>query len=277
MTMPFVNERFDLLRTDVSRKLKELDTRGSLVQSAGQLVRAEAKHPEDTRVNWLGTSLPQGIRGCVECPLGPMRMARAEMSTSYGRQQGRAVPGEGRVGALAFAMGDRPGMLEDQTGKPVVGPTAVAFDQVLAFLELDREKDVYLTNAVKCQPPNTREPNKGEWCRCSSMWLHRQIMCVNPVVIMVFGNVAFEALMQTKSMLKAEPKDCRGDYTAAKNFDTFGERLLDYPLTPTIKVWWARHYASLARDDKDRVRYAESFLPLREALRKFRSASGTRN
>lgn len=125
-----------------------------------------------------------------------------------------------------------------------------------------------------CMPPGVREPTKKEWCRCSSLWLHRQIRMVMPAVIMVFGSVAFDALMQTRSMPGAEPKDCRNEFTSEKTFDDlYGNRLIDYPLDPRIKVWWTRHYAALARDPRQRVRYTELLAPLKEAIRKFREGT----
>lgn len=274
------NERYEKTVEMVQSALATRRARGTVVEPAGTIgyELGMEDHPEGQRATWL-RDLATGIKGCTECPLGPMRFERlrrepARWMQIQGMRPGQAVPGTGPINATVFALGDRPGRDEDATGEPIVGRTSQVFNQILWYLGLDRDRDVYVTNSVKCMPPDVREPTKTEWCRCSSLWLHRQIRMVMPAVIMVFGNVAFDALMQTRSMPNADPKDCRTEYTSSKTFDDlYGNRLLDYPLDPRIKVWWTRHYAALARDGRLRVRYTEQLEPLKEAIRKFREGT----
>lgn len=256
--------RYQELVDRIGQSLRTLETSGTLQVPAGELVPSAAA-PDSALV----ARIRQEAAACTACALGPMRLARSRTS-SMRRSSGHIVPGEGPVPALVFAVADRPGQAEDESGRPIVGPTAAAFDQVLAFLGLDRKRDVFVTNSVKCMPPGVREPNKTEWCRCSGRFLHRQIRAVQPRLIIAFGGTAFDAVMQSPDKPDADPKHCRGAFSSASNFDEHAHRLLDYPLDDTIKVWWTRHYAAQVHDNRDRVRWTEQLEPLRLTLRQFR-------
>lgn len=269
--------RFDRLRQQVQESLERVRTSGSALRVAplGFDRRDVATEEGLEGGEWKRRmtdelqNVADLVAPCTRCRLGALRQGRG----------GRAVPGEGRVAPLLLAMGDRPGRAEDQTGRPMVGPASRVFGQILGFLGLDRQRDVFIANATKCAPPGTpanpdtpREPTKEEWCICSSLYLHRQILACRPWVILVFGNVAFEALMQTRPMADPTIQDCRSDYTA--DFASFGNRFLEYPHDPRIRVWWARHYAALARSPNTRLSYAEDLEPLRLGIAQARQRLG---
>ena len=91
--------------------------------------------------------LHQDIRGCVACAL------------HQGRTQ--AVPGEGSPNARLMFVGEGPGFNEDIQGRPFIGAAGRFLDQLLERIGLDRDT-VYITNMVKCRPPNNRDPFPGE-------------------------------------------------------------------------------------------------------------------
>lgn len=264
-----MNERYQEIVKQAKTAQKLWQEQGSIVPSAGELDPREENDLTRTDREAELDLLAQKIDRCKRCRLGELRQRRKQETRYTHRRQGKAVPGEGPVNALVFAIGDRPGREEDETGKPIVGRTSAVFEQILDFLGLDRD-DVFVSNVVKCSPPNVREPTKTEWCICTSNFLHRQIKLVRPKLILVFGSVTFDALMQSPDEPQTKAVDCRTEYTSHKTFDSlYGNRLLDYPLDPSIKVWWTRHYAALARDQRERVRYAAAIAPLRRTIHEY--------
>src|SRR5437588_12773900 len=69
----------------------------------------------------------------------------------------KAVPGEGNPHAKILFIGEGPGFHEDKQGRPFVGPAGQFLDELLASIKLKRS-DVFITNVVKCRPPNNRYP-----------------------------------------------------------------------------------------------------------------------
>ncbi len=97
----------------------------------------------------------------------------------------KAVPGEGNPGARILFIGEGPGFHEDKQGRPFVGPAGQFLDELLASIEL-RRADVFITNVVKCRPPNNRDPLPEEIEACDG-YLDRQIAALNPQVIVTLG------------------------------------------------------------------------------------------
>jgi uracil-DNA glycosylase len=97
----------------------------------------------------------------------------------------KAVPGEGNTEARILFIGEGPGFHEDQQGRPFVGPAGQFLDELLASIEL-RRADVFITNVVKCRPPNNRDPLPEEIEACNN-YLDRQIAALNPQVIVTLG------------------------------------------------------------------------------------------
>jgi len=96
-----------------------------------------------------------------------------------------AVPGEGPVDAEIMFIGEGPGFHENEQGRPFVGAAGSYLEELLAKINLKRT-DVFITNVVKCRPPNNRDPLPDELAACSD-YLERQIQGINPKVIVTLG------------------------------------------------------------------------------------------
>ncbi len=96
-----------------------------------------------------------------------------------------AVPGEGPVDAEIMFIGEGPGFHENQQGRPFVGAAGKYLEELLANINLKRE-EVFITNVVKCRPPNNRDPLPDELAACSD-YLERQTQVINPKVIVTLG------------------------------------------------------------------------------------------
>lgn len=97
----------------------------------------------------------------------------------------KAVPGEGNPNARILFIGEGPGFHEDKQGRPFVGPAGQFLDELLESISLKRT-DVFITNVVKCRPPNNRDPLPEEIDACDN-YLDRQIAALNPQVIVTLG------------------------------------------------------------------------------------------
>lgn len=97
----------------------------------------------------------------------------------------RAVPGEGNTDANILFIGEGPGFHEDKQGRPFVGPAGQFLDELLESINLKRA-DVFITNVVKCRPPNNRDPLPEEIDACDN-YLDRQIAAIKPQVIVTLG------------------------------------------------------------------------------------------
>ncbi|MDP6050686.1 MAG: uracil-DNA glycosylase [SAR202 cluster bacterium] len=99
------------------------------------------------------------------------------------------VPGEGSLNADIVFIGEGPGFYEDQQGRPFVGAAGQLLENLLESIGLNRE-DVYITNMVKCRPPNNRDPLPSEIDACRP-YLDRQLEIINPKVIVTLGRYSF--------------------------------------------------------------------------------------
>lgn len=88
-------------------------------------------------------------------------------------------------------VGEAPGKNEDEQGKPFVGRAGKVLDNALGKAELLDK--VYITNIVKCRPPDNRDPTDIEKDECS-YWLKKQIKLLNPKLIVCLGNHAFSGM-----------------------------------------------------------------------------------
>ena len=114
-------------------------------------------------------------------------------------QRNTVVFGDGDGDADLMFVGEGPGYNEDQQGLPFVGPAGQLLNRIIGAIDLRRE-DVYITNVVKCRPPNNRDPQPDETAACRP-FLDRQIELVAPSVIVALGRVAAQQLLQTKDSL----------------------------------------------------------------------------
>ena len=113
---------------------------------------------------------------CTKCPLHKTRT--------------HAVPGEGNPSSRVVLIGEAPGYWEDVQGRPFVGRSGRLLDKTLAEAGLDRTK-VFITNIVKCRPPENRRPSKSELEICS-VYINQQLELISPRVIVPLGNTAGE-------------------------------------------------------------------------------------
>ena len=110
------------------------------------------------------------------------------------------VPGIGSAEAEIMLIGEAPGKKEDELGEPFVGSAGKFLDQMLAAINLKRQ-DIYITNIVKCRPPNNRDPLPEEkeefW-----PWLLAQIKLINPKLIVTLGRHSLSSFIPEPVMSK---------------------------------------------------------------------------
>ena len=111
------------------------------------------------------------------------------------------VPGEGNTEADIMFIGEGPGMNEDREGSPFVGRAGKLLDELLDGIALNRNK-VFITNMVKCRPPNNRDPTRSEIASCSGH-LDSQIHVVDPTVIVTLGRFSFSKFFPGLPISKA--------------------------------------------------------------------------
>ena len=120
---------------------------------------------------------------------------RVRVCTLCRLHEGRthAVPGEGPIRASLFLLGEGPGRHEDDQGRPFVGQAGKVLDAALKKAGLSRD-DVFITNVVKCRPPDNRKPRADEAAACRP-YLVGQIHAVQPKVIVTLGDTALKGLV----------------------------------------------------------------------------------
>ena len=107
-----------------------------------------------------------------------------------------AVPGEGSKHSMVMFVGEAPGEQEDDQGRPFVGAAGKLLTELLEYVGLRRD-EVFITNIVKCRPPNNRPPRKDESAACRN-YLERQLRLLRPRVICPMGNSAIRALLSSE-------------------------------------------------------------------------------
>ncbi len=105
----------------------------------------------------------------------------------------QVVFGEGNPDADIMFVGEGPGSVEDEMGRPFVGKSGQLLTKIIeTTLELKRE-DVYIANIVKCRPPLNRVPSKEEAQKCLP-FLMKQIELVKPKIIITLGATSYQYL-----------------------------------------------------------------------------------
>ncbi len=105
----------------------------------------------------------------------------------------RTVPGVGNPAARLIFVGEGPGAEEDRTGEPFVGAAGELLTKIIDAMGLKRS-DVYITNVVKCRPPENRTPQADEIAACQG-YLLRQLSAIQPKVICALGKPAALSLL----------------------------------------------------------------------------------
>jgi len=119
------------------------------------------------------------VSKCTSCP-----------SLVANRKQ--VVFASGPVSADLMFIGEAPGANEDREGIPFIGASGRLLDELLESIEMNRD-EVYITNVVKCRPPENRDPLAAEIQNCAG-FLRRQIELVAPIVVVTLGNFATRLL-----------------------------------------------------------------------------------
>ena len=107
----------------------------------------------------------------------------------------QVVFGVGDPDAELMFIGEAPGFNEDQQGEPFVGAAGQLLTRLLGEIGMTRE-DVYIANVLKCRPPNNRDPQQDEIDSCKD-YLRRQLVLINPIVVVTLGNFATKLLLRT--------------------------------------------------------------------------------
>ena len=126
------------------------------------------------------------VKNCLKCILSKTRT--------------NAVPGEGPNSANLMFIGEAPGFHEDQEAKPFVGKAGQLLNKLLAEYGIQRSS-VYITNIVKCRPPNNRNPDPEEINNCQP-YLLKQINIINPEIIIPLGNFSLKYFFPDSSITK---------------------------------------------------------------------------
>ncbi len=130
------------------------------------------------------------VISCVKCGLSKSRT--------------NAVPGKGNPKAEILFIGEAPGRNEDIQGEPFVGSAGKILSEALAYAGISRD-DVFITNIVKCRPPQNRLPLAEEKDACSEH-LVKELEIIKPKIICILGNTAYNSLLGGDSITKNRGK-----------------------------------------------------------------------
>ena len=119
------------------------------------------------------------VRVCTNCRLHETRT--------------KAVPGEGDPDTEVVFVGEGPGFNEDRQGRPFVGRAGDLLVKLLGSIGWQRQ-DVFITNVVKCRPPDNRDPQPDEIAACAP-YLRRQLAVLDPAVVVTLGRYSMATFM----------------------------------------------------------------------------------
>ena len=130
---------------------------------------------------WMDwNALEQTCMGCQRCALADGRH--------------NVVFGVGSRDAEVLFVGEGPGENEDLQGEPFVGRGGKLLDDMLELIDLDRKKNVYIANIVKCRPPGNRDPLETEQSACWR-WLEQQMAIIRPKIVVCLGRISAKKLI----------------------------------------------------------------------------------
>ena len=176
--------------------------------------------------------LKQVCAGCTACGLCQTRH--------------NVVFGVGNETADVMFIGEGPGEQEDLQGEPFVGPAGKLLDDMLSIIDLDRKKNCYIANIVKCRPPRNRDPQEDEQDACIG-YLYSQIALVKPKIIVCLGRIAAKRLIDP-------------DYRITRQHGAWINR---------DGIWMTAiyHPSALLRDVSKRPETFDDLISLREKIR----------
>lgn len=121
--------------------------------------------------------LKEKILACRQCELSQTR--------------NHVIFGEGNYKAPLMIIGEAPGRDEDIQGRPFVGKSGQLLDKILKACGFTRQQHVFISNIVKCRPPDNRVPSPAEASICMP-WLINQIELINPGLMILLGSTALK-------------------------------------------------------------------------------------
>ncbi len=192
----FLQEYLDVYGEEIyidPQKIKKLNLSYRDEQTLTPPIKEKPVPPSEPKKESLGEkpdtplwNYMREIKDCTKCSLGHTRT--------------KFVFGEGNENADIMFIGEAPGQEEDRTGIPFVGRAGQLLNKLLAGINIRRE-EVFIANILKCRPPNNRDPQASEVQECIP-YLHRQIVLIQPKVIVALGRIAAQNLLNNTSSLK---------------------------------------------------------------------------
>ena len=155
------------------------------------------------------------------------------------------VFGVGNPEADVMFIGEGPGENEDLQGEPFVGRGGQLLDKMLKAVDLDRKKNIYIANIVKCRPPKNRDPEPTEQEECIQ-WLRNQVKLINPKIIVCLGRISAAKLIKP-------------DIKITKEHGIFFEKG-NFLMMATL------HPAALLRNPNNKPAAFDDFIKLREKM-----------
>ena len=179
--------------------------------------------------NW--EQLKNDCMNCQKCQLAATRT--------------KLVFGVGNENARVLFIGEGPGANEDLQGEPFVGRGGQLLDKFLAAVDLDRKKNIYIANMVKCRPPQNRDPSPEEQNECIG-WLREQTRLLKPKIIVCLGRISATRLISP-------------DFKVTKQHGQFIEK------NGTLMMG-TFHPAALLRNPNQKPEALEDFIAWREKI-----------
>lgn len=128
------------------------------------------------------------VNNCTKCPLS--------------RTRNQPVMGRGSLKSEILFIAEAPGNSEDRDGIPFTGRSGKILDELLEHIGLGRE-DIYLTNVVKCHPPNNRDPKPEEQEACIP-YLKYETYLLKPRIIVCLGRIAAQRIISPDYRISRE-------------------------------------------------------------------------
>ena len=154
------------------------------------------------------------------------------------------VFGVGSENAEVLFIGEAPGANEDAQGEPFVGRAGKLLDDMLAMIGLDRSR-IYITNSVKCRPPQNRDPLNTEKDACHG-YLARQLALMKPKIIVCLGRISAMEIIKE-------------DFKITQEHGQFFEK-------NGIQMMALYHPAALLRNPAQKPAAFEDYLKLRQKI-----------
>jgi len=171
-------------------------------------------------------SVKENVIKCTKCDLCKTRI--------------NAVPGKGNFQSDVIFVGEAPGKNEDQKGEPFIGVAGKKLSVALEGAGISRD-DVYITNIVKCRPPNNRVPTTNERDTCKE-YLKQEIAIIKPKLICILGNTAFNSILGGSEITKFRGKVVRKDnllyfLTIHPAATIYNQKLIDVLKNDIVKLF----------------------------------------